>query len=97
MSPNSSYHQEASRFPPHFHLLCHSFRFPTVLQRRWTAGDKPVERGLVSWMHLPPKLATWEDLLPLRQCFPRAPAWGHAGTQEEGDVSDQPTTVNGCH
>ena len=36
-----------------------------VLQQRWTAGDRPVEQGLIQWSHSPPELATWEPLLPL--------------------------------
>lgn len=64
------------------------FQVPArILQRRWTAGDRPEEQGLVQWSQSPPELATWEPLLPLRQQFPRARAWGHAGSEEEGGVS----------
>lgn len=39
---------------------------------------------------LAPDLATWEDEEVLKIRFPRAPAWGQAGSEGEGDVS---TTV----
>lgn len=58
-----------------------------LLQHRWTSGDQPVEEVLIQWSQMPPSLATWELLESLRQQFPRAPAWGHAGTQEGGNVS----------
>lgn len=69
------------------------FQVPiAVLQKRWTSGDHPVEQGLVRWSHMPPALSTWEPLEALRQQFPRAPAWGHAAAQEEGNVSDGQAT-----
>jgi hypothetical protein len=52
-----------------------------VLQHRWTSGDHPIEQGLIRWSHMPASLATWENLEQLKQQFPRAPAWGHAGSQ----------------
>lgn len=52
-----------------------------ILQRRWSSGDRPMEQGLIKWSQMPVSLATWEDLETLRQQFPRAPAWGHAGSQ----------------
>ena len=33
--------------------------------------------------------ATWEDIEPLKQKFPRAPTWEQAGNEWEGNVSDQ--------
>lgn len=33
-------------------------------------------------------MATWEDKVTLKQCFPRAPAWGQAVSKEGGIVSD---------
>jgi hypothetical protein len=68
-----------------------------ILQKRLSAGDTPVEQGLVQWSHMPPALSTWEPLEALRQQFPRAPAWGHAVSQEEGNVShpeDTPGELN---
>jgi hypothetical protein len=63
-----------------------------VLQHRWTDGLHPTEQGLVQWSHMPPELATWEPLVALRQQFPRAPARGHAGSEGEGNVSNQLTS-----
>ena len=45
----------------------------------------------VKWLHMPASLATWEDAEHLREQFPFAPAWGHAATQDGGNVS---TTTN---
>jgi hypothetical protein len=58
-----------------------------VLQHRWTAGPHPLEQVLVKWSQMPLELSTWEPLLHLRQQFPRVPAWGHASSQEGGNVS----------
>jgi hypothetical protein len=64
------------------------FQIPLhILQRRWSDGDHLVEQGLVEWSHMPISLATWENLEQLRQQFPRAPAWGQAASEEEGNVS----------
>ena len=51
-----------------------------ILDRRWTTGDSPSEEVLIQWSHMPPSLATWELLVPLKQCFPR----GHAGSIQGG-------------
>nr|ACG46650.1 hypothetical protein [Zea mays] len=56
-----------------------------VLQRRW--GPNGASQGLILWSGLHPSLATWEDLIPLRQRFPRAPAWGQAACYREGNLS----------
>jgi hypothetical protein len=40
---------------------------------------------------MPASLATWESLDELRRRFPRAPAWGHAGSKAGGDVSSSTT------
>jgi hypothetical protein len=34
-------------------------------------------------------MATWEDLEPLRQQFPKATAWGQAIFQERGSVTER--------
>jgi hypothetical protein len=47
-----------------------------------------MEQGLVQWSQLPPELATWEPLTALRQQFPHALAWGHAGSKGKGNVSN---------
>ena len=41
---------------------------------------------------MPASLATWENLEQLRQQFPFAPAWGHAGSQGRVNVSTVPHT-----
>jgi len=46
-----------------------------------------MEQGLIKWSHMPESLAMWEPLEQLHQQFPRAPTWGHAGSQEGGNVS----------
>jgi hypothetical protein len=38
---------------------------------------------------MPRSLATWEDLEALKQRFPRAPAWGQAGSEGREGVSNQ--------
>jgi hypothetical protein len=67
-----------------------------VLQRHFRRkGSVAVPQGLIQWSDQPDSLATWEDLEELRQRFPRAPAWGQAGFQGGGIVSDanaSPTT-----
>ena len=58
-----------------------------VLQHRVRqVGNHTVAQGRVDWTDSSPCLATWEDLEFLQQ-FPRAPAWGQAGTQGSGDAS----------
>lgn len=57
-----------------------------ILQTRWTAGAHPVQQVLVQWSQMLASLATWESLEELRRQFPRAPAWGHAGSKAGGDV-----------
>jgi hypothetical protein len=46
-----------------------------------------VPQVLVRWSYLPEELCTWEDEVPLRQQFPRAPAWGQAGSKGGGDAT----------
>lgn len=60
-----------------------------ILQRRVSSSDHAiVPQALVQWSNLPRLLAMWEDLEALKQRFPRAPAWGQAGLQRGGDVSN---------
>ncbi|WVZ95213.1 hypothetical protein U9M48_041007, partial [Paspalum notatum var. saurae] len=47
------------------------------------------DQVLVQWSGWPSELATWEDLISLKQTFPFAPAWGQAATQGGGNVSSQ--------
>jgi hypothetical protein len=60
-------------------------QFPErILQRRWTVDARPVEQVLIKWSGMPVTLATWENLIAVKQRFPFAPAWGHARSQQEG-------------
>jgi hypothetical protein len=43
---------------------------------------------------MPASLATWENLEQLKQQFPRAPAWGHAGSQGRANVNTEASTVH---
>lgn len=71
------------------------FQVPeVVLQRRWSSGPHPVQQVLIKWSHMPASLATWESLEQLQAQFPRAPAWGHAGLQERGNVSPNLTVAD---
>jgi hypothetical protein len=64
------------------------FQVPqAILDHCFTTRDPPAEEVLIQWSRMPPSLATWELLVPLKQHFPRAPAWGHTGSQGEGIVS----------
>lgn len=66
------------------------FQIPVcVLQRRVRQlGVRTIPQVLVQWSGSTEQQATWEDLESLRHQFPFAPAWGQAGSQEEGIVSD---------
>jgi hypothetical protein len=56
-----------------------------VLQRRLHRhGVRAVPQVLIKWSGLNSDLATWKDADSIRQRFPAAPAWGHAGTQGGG-------------
>jgi hypothetical protein len=56
-----------------------------VLQRRLhQRGIHSVPQLLVKWLGLDSDLATWEDEVSIKQRFPAAPAWGHAGIQGGG-------------
>jgi len=56
-------------------------------QRSVDQGDSFKFQVLVKLSNMPDSLATWEDLVPLKQCFPRATIWGQTTFQGEGDVS----------
>jgi ribosomal protein L21E len=67
-----------------------------VLQRRIRQKDlHTVPQVLVQWTGQSEASATWEDLEALRQRFPLAPAWGQAGFQGQGVVSDQAPPADG--
>ena len=60
-----------------------------ILQQRLRRrGHRMITQVLVQWSGDVAAHATWEDLEPLRQHFPFAPAWGQAGAQGEGIVND---------
>ena len=60
-----------------------------MLQRRLRQrGTRAIAQVLVQWSNGSEDQATWEDMEQLRQRFPAAPAWGQAGIQGEGIVSD---------
>lgn len=54
-------------------------------------GPVAVSQVLVQWSGQPESLATWEDYDDLKRRFPRAPAWGQAVIQGEGNVSTDPS------
>jgi hypothetical protein len=55
-----------------------------VLQRRTHIRGTSTVPQLIKWSGLDNALATWEDAIAIQQRFPRAPAWGHAGSQGGG-------------
>lgn len=62
-----------------------------VLQRRIRQqGLRTIVQVLVQWSGAPEEMATWEDLEAIKQQFPRSPAWGQAGFQAGGIVSNLP-------
>jgi hypothetical protein len=50
-------------------------------------SDTMISQVLVRWSSLLEELSTWEDETPLRQQFPRASAWGQAGSKGGGSVT----------
>jgi hypothetical protein len=48
---------------------------------------------LVQWSQLPALLATWEDELQLRSCFPASPAWGQGEVEGRDNVMPIGTTT----
>jgi transposase InsO family protein len=98
LPPSSSVHpvfhvsqlkQSAGPFPVSSTLPANTAAFQVpeaILQRRWTEADQSVEQVLIKWTGMSLALATWENLVALKQRFPDAPSWGHAGSQEEGTV-----------
>ena len=70
------------------------FQVPvSVLQSRVRQqGLRTVAQVLVQWSGATAEAATWEDFEHLQQQFPHSPAWGQAGIQERGIVSDHGNT-----
>jgi hypothetical protein len=82
--------QVQSRLPSPLDVL----QVPTrILQRRMRQqGPIAVSQALVQWSGQPEALATWEDYDDLKRRFPRAPAWGQAGSQGKESVNDDTDT-----
>jgi len=56
-----------------------------ILHKRVASTTSGVRlQAPIQWSGLPTALATWEDVQALRQCFPRAPAWGKLIPIREG-------------
>jgi hypothetical protein len=68
--------------------LSHQILVAILQQRLRQHGLTSIAQVLVHWSGSPPEDATWEDVDDLKRRFPRAPAWGQAGFQEGGNVSD---------
>ena len=69
-----------------------------ILQQRVVpTANGTVEQVLVRWSGWDRDMATWENAAHLRQSFPRAPAWGQAGSQAPGNVSIRPDTGEVLH
>jgi hypothetical protein len=64
-----------------------------ILERRLVKkGNRAIPQVRISWSGLSSSSATWEDYHVLKQRFPTAPAWGHAGSSAGGDVTTQAVT-----
>jgi hypothetical protein len=60
-----------------------------ILAEKWTRTPSGrCARVQVQWSSTATRDITSEDKLELEQCFPVAPAWGQAATQEGGDVTN---------
>jgi len=57
-----------------------------------STANGSVEQGLILWSGWPSGMVTWENLLQLRQAFPRAPAWGQAGSKGSRGVNGPSAT-----
>ena len=65
-----------------------------ILDRRLRQhNDRMIPQVLVRWSYLPATLSTWEDEESLQQQFPRAPAWGQAGSKGGRDVTGGTVTT----
>jgi hypothetical protein len=69
--------------------LSHNLQVPEVVldtRLRRRAG-KVQTQLLIKWSGWHPSLATWEEEQDVRRRFPRAPAWGQAGSKGRENVS----------
>jgi hypothetical protein len=66
-----------------------SSQYPVkILQRRRKRHNAQlIDQILVQWSSWPKHLTTWEDEITLKATFPRAPAWGQAGSQGGRNVT----------
>jgi hypothetical protein len=60
-----------------------------LAKRSRQLGSSTRQEALIRWTGLTDSLPTWENLQALRRRFPDAPAWGQAGSEEDGDVTNQ--------
>ena len=66
-----------------------------ILDRRLVKkGNAAHLQILVMWYSIPAAAATWEDYEVLRACYPKAPAWGQAGSPGAGTVSTSVLTMS---
>ncbi|XP_073362615.1 uncharacterized protein [Aegilops tauschii subsp. strangulata] len=66
-----------------------------ILDRRLVKkGNASHLQILVKWSKMPAASATWEDYEVIKERFPAAPAWGHAGSSGAGTVSAEETTTH---
>jgi hypothetical protein len=88
-----------SHTPVSTQLLSEASQFEVpekVLQHHIVSkGVKHVHQALIRWLSSPASLATWEDLIALKQRFLDAPAWGQVGTVGGGNVSDRAVVMVG--
>jgi hypothetical protein len=80
------------------HPVFHVSQLKQALPVKHGVSSLPVDsavvlQGLIKWSGMPRSLATWEDLEALRHRFPRAPAWGQAGSKGGGDVTTAATST----
>lgn len=81
-------HQSVTPCPPDDTTVQWSVPAAILQQRSVPCGATTKLQGLIRWSNMPDSLATWEDLIPLQQAFPRSPVRGQPGLQGAGDVTD---------
>ncbi|KAJ1263374.1 hypothetical protein BS78_09G179700 [Paspalum vaginatum] len=81
--PNRGTGNQSSRFL----FLSLVVRFPFPSNRSFQGPIKP--QVMIKWSGMCSTLATWEYLESLKESFPRAPAWGQAGSCPGRGVSAQ--------
>jgi hypothetical protein len=63
-----------------------TFQFPEQMlaSRAVSQSNAPVHQALIKWSGWLETMATWEDIITLKQRFPFAPTWGQAGLHRGG-------------